>query len=50
MLSRKRKILAIHERIAVLDKIKEGHSCRSIAEDLGVVRHKFKELREQKEH
>ena len=36
MLSRKCKILALHERIAGLDKIKEGRSCHSIAEDLGV--------------
>ena len=34
--SQKRKILALHERIAVLDKIKQGRSCRSIAEGLGV--------------
>ena len=36
MSSRKCKILALHERIAVLDKINEGRSCCSIAEDLGV--------------
>ena len=36
MSSRKCKILAIHERIAVLDKIKESRVCRSIAEDRGV--------------
>ena len=38
MSSQKRKILALHERIAVLDKIKEGRSCCSIAEDLGVIK------------
>ena len=44
MLSQKRKILALHERIAVLDKTKEGRSCRSIAEDLGVSKTQIQEI------
>ena len=35
MSSPKRKIIALHEKIVVLDKIKEGCSCPSIAEDIG---------------
>ena len=54
MSSRKRKMLALHDRIVVLDKVKEGRSCRSIAEGLsvsktriqGIVRNK-KSIRQQ---
>ena len=34
--SRKRKVLTLAERVAVLNKIDSGMSCRSVAEELGV--------------
>jgi len=35
-MSRKRKILTLEDRVAVLTKIDSGKSCRGIAEELGV--------------
>ena len=36
MASRKRKVLTLEERVSVLNKIKKGQSCCSVAEELGV--------------
>ena len=46
---RKRNVLTLEERVSVLNKIKKGQSCRSIAEEIGVGKTQIQNIIKDKE-